>query len=126
MQTNLLKSSEELKQALFVVMVPDEVDAHGDIASAAEVAKACHNFNVFCRQPNLFHISKTKSFNFVESYILPVDMDYNGNLIKAGTWVANLQIHDDELWQLIKSGEVNGLSIGALAYGDPVEEEEND
>lgn len=126
MQTNLLKSSDELKQALFVVMVPDEVDAHGDIASAAEVAKACHNFNLFCRQPNLFHISKTTSFDFIESYILPVDMEYQGNIIKAGTWVANLQIYDEELWQLIKSGEVNGLSVGALAYGDPIEEEEND
>lgn len=124
MRTNLIKSTDELKQAMFVVMVPDEPDAHGDIADAVEVAKACHNFNTFCRQPNLFHISKTKTFDFIESYVLPVDMPVGEELIKAGTWVANLQIHDDELWSLIKSGEVNGLSIGALAYADPIEDDE--
>jgi hypothetical protein len=123
MQTNLIKSSSELKQAMFVVMVPDEVDAHGDITTAQEISKACHNFNLFCRQPNLFHISKTNTFDFIESYILPMDFPINDTVIKAGSWVANLQIHDNELWELIKSGEVNGLSIGALAYGDPIDEE---
>lgn len=123
MQTNLIKSSAELMQATFVVMVPDEVDAHGDITTPEEVAKACHNFNQFCRQPNLFHITKTNSFDFVESYILPMDFPANDTVIKAGSWVAVIQVNDAELWKMIKDGDVNGLSIGALAYGDPIEEE---
>ena len=51
--------NEELKQATFVVMVPDEVDLHGDIIAEDEVRKACHNFNKHCNQANLFHITKT-------------------------------------------------------------------
>ena len=37
--------NEELKQATFLVLAPDEVDLQGDTYSADEVRKACHNFN---------------------------------------------------------------------------------
>jgi len=115
------KSADEMKQALFIVMVPDEPDMHGDVTSAEEIQKACHNFNLFCRQPNLFHISKTNMFEFAESYIAPVDMQIGEEVIKAGTWLANIQINDDDLWQAVKDGEVSGLSIGALAAVEDIE-----
>lgn len=115
--------NEELKQATFIVMVPDEVDLHGDITSEDEVRKACFNFNSFCRQPNLFHLTKTKSFEFAESYVAPVDFKLGDKEVKKGTWLATIQVHDDTLWELIKSGEVNGLSIGALASVETIEED---
>lgn len=121
-KTKIAKSvNEELKQATFIVLVPDEVDLHGDLISETEVRKACFNFNAFCRQPNLFHISKTETFDFAESYIAPVDFELDGIEVKKGTWLATVQVKDDELWSLIKSGEVNGLSIGALAHTNEVE-----
>ena len=107
--------NEELKQALFVCMVPNEVDLHGDITSEDEVRKACHNFNKFCSQANLFHIVKTDSFEFAESYIAPTDFILGDKEVKKGTWLVNIQVNDDSLWELIKSGEINGVSIGALA-----------
>lgn len=113
--------NEELKQATFVVMVPDEVDLHGDITSEDEVRKACHNFNKNCNQANLFHITKTATFEFAESYCSPVDFVLNEAFVKKGTWLATIQVHDDELWTLIKSGEVSGLSIGALAQVEGIE-----
>lgn len=115
--TNLVKSSDgqELKQATFIVMVPDEIDLHGDITSEDEVRKACFNFNKYCRQPNLLHMAQTTSFEFVESYIAPTDLQIDGIEVKKGTWLATVQVHDDGLWDLIKQGEINGLSIGADA-----------
>lgn len=114
--------NEELKQATFIVMVPDEVDLHGDITSEEEVRKACHNFNRFCGQANLFHITKTSTFEFAESYIVPTDIVLGDKFVKKGTWLAVVQALDDELWELIKSGEINGLSIGALGYKTDVED----
>lgn len=115
----LIKSvNTELRQATYIVMVPDEVDAHGDITDAAEIRKACHNFNKFCQQPNLFHATGTDLFEFAESYISPVDFELDSKLIKAGTWLAVVQAHDDELWELMKSGEINGLSIGAVGNAE--------
>lgn len=115
--------NEELKQATFVVMVPDEVDLHGDITSEAEVRKACHNYNQFCRTANLFHITKTATFDVVESYISPVDFVLNDHLVKQGTWLTTIQVNDDNLWSLIKSGDICSVSISAMANKTPVVDE---
>lgn len=114
-------TNEELKQATFIVMVPDEVDLHGDIISEDEVRKACFNFNKHCRSPNLFHVVKTASFEFAESYVSPVEFQLGEKTVKKGTWLATVQVNDDTLWELIKSGEVNGLSIGAMALVEDLE-----
>lgn len=123
--TNIIKSlNDELMQATYVVMVPDEVDAHGDVTSEDEVRKACHSFNAFCRQANLFHLVKTKDFSFAESYIAPVDFQLDDHLIKKGTWLAVTQTHNEELWGKQKSGEIVGLSIGAMATIEDVVEDD--
>lgn len=116
-------TNEELMQATFVVMVPDEVDLHGDIISEEEVRKACHNFNKFCRQPNLMHIRKTTSFEFAESYILPIDAEIEGREIKKGSWLCTVQCLNPDVWELIKSGEINGVSIGAVAKVEEIQNE---
>ena len=121
----LVKKStdEELMQATFVVMVPDEVDLHGDIISEEEVRKACHNFNKCCRQPNLMHIRKTTSFEFAESYIFPIDAEIEGREIKKGSWLCTVQCLNPDVWELIKSGEINGVSIGAVAKVEEIQNE---
>jgi hypothetical protein len=114
--------NEELKQATFVVMVPDEVDLHGDITSEDEVRKACHNFNKHCNQANLFHITKTTTFDIVESYISPVDFVLGSHTVSKGTWLTTVQVHDDSLWALIKAGDICSVSISAMAKGTHLDE----
>jgi hypothetical protein len=116
--------NEELKQATFIVMVPNEIDCHGDITSEDEVRKACHNFNKYCATANLFHLVETDTFEFCESYCSPSDFVLGDKFVKKGTWLATVQSLDDNLWELIKSGEINGLSIGALASVESLEEDE--
>jgi hypothetical protein len=124
-RTKIAKAvNEELKQATYIVLVPDEVDAHGDTISEDEVRKACHNFNKFSMQANLFHLVESESFEFVESYVCPTDFILGDKEVKKGTWLATVQALDDNLWELMKSGEINGLSIGALAAVETLEGEE--
>lgn len=115
--------NEELKQATFIVLAPNEVDLHGDIISEEEVRKACYNFNKYSNQANLFHITKTATFEFAESFIAPVDFVLGDTLVSKGTWLATVQVLNDDLWELVKTGEVNGLSIGALASTEKVEDD---
>lgn len=115
---------EELKQATFIVMVPDEPDLHGDVTSEAEVRKAMTNFNKYCMKANLFHLVETDSFEFCESYCCPTDFVLGDKFVKKGTWLATVQALDDSLWELIKTGEINGLSIGALASVESIEEDD--
>lgn len=114
--------NEDLKQATFIVMIPDEVDLHGDITSEDEVRKACHNFNKFCGNANLFHVAQTEKFEFAESYIAPTDFVLGDKFVKKGTWLTTIQVLDDTLWELVKSGEINGVSIGAIASVTNIED----
>jgi Putative phage serine protease XkdF len=119
----ILKSTEpKLKQVLFVVMQPDIVDGHGDITTEEEVRKACHSYNLTCNKANLFHLAETETFAAVESYITPVDLQIGERFVTKGSWLANLQIYDDDLWSAIESGEVNGVSIGAMADTEKITE----
>lgn len=115
--------NEELKQVTYVVLVPNEVDLQGDTYDEDEVRKACHSYNKFCREANLFHVTKTDTFEIAESFIAPTDFTIGEFEVKKGTWLATLQVKSDELWELIKSGEVSGLSIGAMASGTKLEDE---
>lgn len=114
--------NDDLMQATFVVMVPDEADAHGDVTSVDEVRKACHNFNKYSMQANLFHLAQTDTFEFCESFIAPVDMAIGDKLVTKGTWLCTVQCLDNDLWQLVKSGDICGVSIGALASVENIEE----
>lgn len=115
--------NEELKQATFLVLAPDEVDLQGDTYSADEVRKACHNFNQHCMTANLLHLVETDTFDIVESYISPVDMILNDVVIKAGSWMSVLQIYSDEIWSEIKDGNLTGVSIAAKANTEYLDEE---
>lgn len=122
------QANEELKQATFLVLSPDEVDLHGDVYDANEVRKACHNFNTYCRKANLLHLFDTDTFSVVESYIAPVGMQMGDTVIKAGSWLAVIQASESEegsdLWEGIKSGDFNGLSVQCTANVEDVSDNE--
>lgn len=121
MTKQIFKSlNEDKRLATFVVLEPQDddgttTDLHGDWYSAETVEDACYNFNMLCKQANLLHQIQTTVFEFVESYITQADMDVNGVYIKKGTWLATIKVErsefGDEIWEGIKSGELNGLSV---------------
>lgn len=119
----IAKSSEPaLMQALYVVLEPEVPDAHGDIYSEEEVRKACHNFNQSHATANLFHLIETDGFHVAESYCSPVEMILNESVVKAGTWLVNLQFTDKPLWKDNENGEFSGVSISALGYRKDIDE----
>lgn len=116
MKLQVTKSAnEELMQATFIVMVPNEVDLHGDITSEDEVRKAKESFNAYCMKANLFHLVQTDTFNIIESYLSPTNFILDEKIVTKGTWLCTIQCLDKQLWELIKSGDVCSMSIGALA-----------
>ena len=107
---------EEQRMALFVVLEPDAVDAHGDTYSADEVEKACNNFNEHCMKANLFHRVETDSFKIAQSFITPASFDTDdGRHIQKGSWLTWCRFDNDALWGMVKEGTVSGISIGGRA-----------
>ena len=114
-------TNEELMQVTYVAMLPDEVDLQGDYTSADEVRKAMESFNKSPMRANLFHRSMTDSFEVIESYLAPVDFELGGAQVQKGTWLMTLQVNDTDVWNLVKSGDINGISIGAKALLETIE-----
>lgn len=118
-------TNDELQQVTFVVLEPhasdEEFDLHKDTNDATEVRKACESFNKYCRKANLLHLVETTGFDIIESYITPVEFVINDEFIKKGTWLATLQVHEDWIWNGVKDGTFNGLSIQALAATEQLE-----
>lgn len=118
---------EEQRMAMFVVLSPDEIDLHGDTYSTEEVEKACNNFNTTSMKANLFHKVETEDAKIVQSFINPADFTTDdGREIKKGAWLQWLHFPKtkigEEIWQCVKSGEINGLSIGARAVGEAIDD----
>lgn len=119
---------EEERLALFVVLEPDTYDLHDHIYSSEEVWKACVNFNQHCMKANLFHLVETEDMEIVQSFINPSDftMD-NGKEIKKGTWLAWTYFPETEagdgLWEGVKKGSFNGLSIQCRAFVEDINDE---
>lgn len=121
---------EEQRIALFVVLEPQEgdttTDLHQDTYTEVEVAKACRNFNQHCNKANLFHKVETQDAEIIESYILPADINLDGEIVKAGSWIQKWYFPETEigeiLWQGVKDGTFNGVSIQARANTEKLEE----
>ena len=114
------KATNEMeRKALFVVLAPDEVDAHGDTYSAKEIEKAMQSFNKHCMKANLFHLVETQEAEIIQSYTTPVDMYIGDKLVTKGSWVQEFYFPKTEvgemLWKAVLSGEINSVSIGCFA-----------
>lgn len=137
-------SSKEQMISYEVVYEPDVKDSHNQWMSPETLEKGCENFNQNLKsgvvKSNLFHLQETEMFTVVDTWIqkeFDVTVSDSGESIKAGTWVAKLQYHDKDLWELKKSGVIGGVSIGArgivneetgeiteLSFEEPIQEEE--
>lgn len=115
--------NDEKRLATFLVLEPQDDDyttndAHADWYDADMVEKSCYNFNRHCMRANLFHMMPTTAFEFIESYVTKSDSVLGGRFIKKGSWLATIYVDTspmgEEIWQGIKSGEFNGLSIQAM------------
>lgn len=121
----LEKSTNEMeRKALFVVLAPDEVDAHGDTYSAKEIEKGMQNFNRHCMKANLFHMVETQEAEIVQSYTTPVDMYIGDKFIKKGTWLQEWHFPETEigeqLWQAVLKEEITGVSVGCTAMTEDI------
>lgn len=122
-EVEVVKSlEEEERMALFVVLEPDAVDLHGDTYSEKEVEKACISYNQHCRKANLYHRVETEDFAIVQSFVTPVGFsDDQGREIKKGTWLAWTKFENEELWEEVKKGNFQGLSVGCRATVEELE-----
>ncbi|CAH9011642.1 putative hyphothetical protein [Vibrio phage 424E50-1] len=110
----------EEQKAVEIVYKPDEKDAHGEWMSAETIAKGRESYHNNVVVPNLFHLVETDRFEITKSWLLEEDTDFEVDgetkTLLKGTWLAETHYTDTALWELKKSKELGGLSLGG--YGD--------
>jgi DNA adenine methylase len=112
------KRDDERRLVYCVVLEPETVDLQDDIVSFDTIEKASHTFLQRFRVVGDQHCVKADA-DVVESYLAPVDFEMEGQLVRKGSWVMAIKVHDDELWAAVKSGEYTGFSIGGTAVRVP-------
>jgi len=116
--TILTKRAAE-QYTLGVVYSPLDVDSQGEYADADTIRKAAHEFYSRAHLSDQHTAWDASLGRIVESYLAPIDMAINGQLVKAGTWLLGVQWSDDA-WRKIQQGERIGLSMGGRAEREMV------
>lgn len=112
----LIKKSADFSTFTAVIMEPNTVDAHGDVASADTVKKAAYDY---FKNPNkisgINHEHVTNDIALVESYLLKNDTDFDGQIINKGAWLGEFEVNCPEKKEQILKGDFTGVSIGGKA-----------
>lgn len=111
----------EKRLATFIVLEPQDddgmtTDLHGDYYDEETILDACIQFNKSLnqRKGKLLHMVETEGYSFIESYVTLADMEVNGLVIKKGTWIQTIFAEADWIWEGIKDGTFNGLSVECM------------
>lgn len=102
-----------------IVLEPGTVDLQGDTLTPSEIRKAAHNFMMKSQRIGVEHVRPANT-SIIESYIAPVDFSCNGQPVRKGSWVMAVKIHDPELWDAVKRGEITGFSIAGTGVRTPL------
>jgi hypothetical protein len=98
-----------------VVYAPNEVDTQGDTANAEEIEKAAHKFNLGDKVFKIMHEGKAVDVDLLETYLMPADVKFGEVKVRKGSWFVVCKINDKKIWKKIKSGELEGISMGGEA-----------
>jgi len=134
--TKRVNLQEDKRILVSPVLIPDleiprmdeETEEEYDIIfGKEEIAKIAENFLINGNQneSTLEHGEEIDGVSVIESWIKEGESDksadYGFGDLPVGTWFVKIRIHDEALWQKIKSGEVRGLSIEGLFGHELVE-----
>ena len=107
------KLDEELQVVWAEVYAPNLPDSQGDFMMPDEIRKIAHGFLAAgrVRQVDRQHNNKRTGSTVVESFIAREgDPDF---ILDA--WVVGIHLNDEE-WQAVKDGEINGLSFEGFVH----------
>ncbi|MCI6989409.1 MAG: XkdF-like putative serine protease domain-containing protein [Campylobacter sp.] len=109
LRVNFTKSSEE-GIVYGIVYAPDEVDAQGDFANKDEIKKAAFEFmkgGAGYRVDVNHNMLEADAF-ICESWIVKSKDEF---FDEVGAWAVGIKIEDENLKEMVKNGEITGLSM---------------
>jgi len=110
---NIIKADDE-KKVFYTIIYPfNRADAHGDIIRNPDVLEnALHDYMVSSRKVKLNHEGKfTSDIIPVELWTAKQDHEWYGQKINEHDALGGFKVLDDKLWQEVKNGNINFVSM---------------
>jgi hypothetical protein len=107
-----IKKLDEEEQIVFgEVYAPNFPDSQGDFSTAVEIKKMAYNFmrKGLTGNVDVNHSQKQFGAYIVESFIAQKD----DPIFIPDSWVIGVKV-PDVVWQMVKSGELNGFSLDGM------------
>lgn len=121
-QADKLVRRDEFERLVFAeVLVPDTLNTYGDYHTKESIRNFAYEFmkRGFIVDVNHDRFDVSASVRIVESFIARSnDPDFI-----PGSWVIGMYVGDDDIWNKILRGEINGFSYEAMVQFMPVEME---
>jgi hypothetical protein len=119
------------RQGIFtgIVLEPNLEDAHGDVFSAPEIERTCHDFmreyamSKAEHSPDVGHVGRDPEADLLENFIAPQDMLIGGEHVSKGSWVQSWLVNCPLTKQEIEEGELTGLSLEGTGFRRPITRE---
>lgn len=108
------KSDEEQGIVYGLVYAPNEIDTQGDFANANEIKKAAYTF---MKEQDMHCVDINHNFEYAPAFICEswIVKENDPFFSEVGAWAVGIKLESDELKQMVKSGELKGLSM--YGYG---------
>jgi len=97
-----------------IVYAPNEVDSHGEYATAEAITEGMLSF---MESTQLIRLNHEEPLNccVLECFQAGEDTHKEGTLIPAGAWWLSVRVRDPDVWQAIIDEEITGFSMAGLA-----------
>ena len=108
-----IKKLDQEEQIVFgEVYAPGFPDSQGDFSSAEQIKKMAYNFlrKGITSNIDVNHSQIPSGSYVVESFIARKD----DPIFIPGSWVIGVKVPDPAIWQMVKSGELNGFSLDGM------------
>jgi len=133
-EAQILKVNEEQRIVYGWASVISEngvpvIDGAGDIIEPHEIEKASTEFMADARMAMVMHERNEQNGidedmrkgDVVHSFPLTSDIAKSlGIACDREGWIVGVRVHDDDVWDMVKSGELRAFSIGARAVREEV------
>ena len=110
---------EWAREVMGEMLIPDTPNSYGDIYTRAAIKEFAYAFAMkgYGIDVNHDNVEVGASVFVVESFIVRAgDPDFI-----EGSWVIAMKIMDDDIWQMVLDGELNGFSYEAMVTMLPIE-----
>jgi hypothetical protein len=106
---NFKKADDELQVLWTEVYAPGIPDSQGDFMTASEIRDMAYSFMKLSKMDNvdLNHNHRLSGIIVVESFVARED----DSIFIPFAWVVGLHVPDVNLWEAIKRGDYNGVSL---------------